>query len=628
MRELVCVNKRRTESFKTHNHNPPKPIPMAEQSQLPPRTSKDPSGLKASIKRLKKDIIKNLLSKGSATLMTPEERARLLGIYHKPDKSPSGLSAEVRQKILVISSQNATDVGLQNGDPIEVTYTNSITDPLLTSPLNARVKRVSEYPNDDSEFTEPSLTILIEWGSGPKFIGEVTSIKKNSHAITILGQTDHADNFIINPRPPISEPDPPVMSTFLSPGILALPIAKSDFRDETYDIIDNFPIGIPTKGIKVVVSDTGLKFNLNRAQEYQTSDGHTTHFPIAGNPTGTGDPNRIGFCSLTNYLDDTYPLPPRNVSFPDGIPTDDVKILRNPHDDHEGRHGTTIAAIVAHNPAGASEIVPLKIFDFLGFGTLFDILCGFNYIFSRIEAGENIRIVNASWGAGLPGRNYSVYELLRKKIKVLEEKHVFVIAAAGNRDSIYDDIGHNLTAEPMVPACYSGMLDLDNVITVTSVAEIWEEHLFNRTRRSHYLNQALQDKLLATGNWLERLLNLISNLIPNGYEAVENYSNQHVQVGVVAHPLGGFFPTPFGGTRQLPIAGSSFATAFMSAYVVGFLTDNPRATRAEILASLKTNDRLKDHVQEGRYLELDTVTGRSIDDNFESVLRAILSNIS
>ena len=84
----------------------------------------------------------------------------------------------------------------------------------------------------------------------------------------------------------------------------------------------------------------------------------------------------------------------------------------------------------------------------------------------------------------------------------------------------------------------------------------------------------------------------------------------------------------FGGTRQLPIAGSSFATAFMSAYVVRFLTNNPRATRAEILASLKTNGRLKEHVQEGRYLELDTVTGRSIDDNFESVLRAILSNIS
>jgi hypothetical protein len=603
-----------------YSFNPLKQISMAPHAKVPPPTSKAPSDLEDSINQFKQAFIKNLSAQGTAPFVPPKEIARLLAIFHTPGQAPSGLSAQIRQKILIVKSDDAHTANLQNGDPIEVSYG--------ISSLNARVKRVSEYPNAPSEFNTPTETILIEWNAGPHFIDEVRSVKKGTQTITVMAQAVEADNFIINPRPPNSDPDPPVLSAFLRPGILAIPVAKSDFSAETYAIIDSTPPG--TKDIKVVVSDTGLKFNLGNPPEqaYRTSDGHTTHLPIAGNPNSPSDPNRAGFCSLTNYMDDGYAVAPAApaASFPGGIPTADDKILRNPHDDHAARHGTHVAAIVAQNPAGVSEIIPLKIFDFLGFGTLFDILCGFNYVFSRLEAGENIRLVNASWGAGLPGSNFSVYTLLEKKIAVLEDNHVFVIAAAGNRDSIDDSIGHDLSAQQLVPACYSELYD--NVITVTSVAETWEKRLFNRAKRSHYLNQALHDKLLATGNWLERLLNLISNIVPKGYAAVENYSSRYVEVGVVAHPLGGFFPTPFGGTHQLPIAGSSFATAFMSAYVVRFLQANPSASRAEILNSLPTHASLRDHVQQGRYLELDTVTGRSIEDNFDSVLRAILSSPS
>ncbi len=604
---------------------------MATQSQLPPPTSKNPSGLEGTLEKIKQQFLKSLTSRGNATSQNPKEIEELLAKFYRPGKSPSGLTAQLRQKILVVKSDDVKKVNLQNKDSVDVNYPGSIF------PLKAHVIRVSEYPNAVSEFKVPTQTILIEWETGliegkkePDFISGVISITKGSDMIPILDEAEQTDNFIINPLPPHSEPDPPIQSLVLGSGLLEIPIAQSDFSSAAYAIVDGPWVDDPAT-IKVVVSDTGLKFNLDSPpqQNYTTWDGLATHFPIAPNPNRTNtppDPNPIGFCSLTNYLDDDYPKPPRNVNFPRGVPTSDHDVLRNPTDDHQGRHGTYIAAIVAQNPAGASEIIPLKIFDFLGLGTLFDILCGFNYIFSRIEAGENIRIVNASWGAAVPENNFAVYALLEKKIAVLRAKNVFVLAAAGNRTHISQTIGHNLSTGPAVPACYSA--NYDNVITVTTVAEKWKKCLFNRRKRSHYINQALHDKLLATNSPLEKLLNLIANIIPNGYTAVENYSSQYVGVGVVAHPLTGIFPTPFGGGRERPIAGSSFATAFMSAYVVRFLKDNPGANRAQILAPLPTHSSLDAQVDRGRYLDLYTVNGKSIEANFESVLHEILSTIT
>lgn len=605
---------------------------MPEQTQIPPRTSKGPSGLEDTLEKIKQEFIKKLTNRGKEPSRDPKETERLLREFYRPGKSPSGLIAQTRQKILIVKSDDVKKIKLQNKDSIDVRYPGSIL------PLKAHVKRLSEYPNAVSEFKVPTKTILIEWETGliegkkePDFISGVVSITKNSITIPILDQADQADNFIINPVRPNSEPDPPIRSLALGSALLELPVAKSDYSTDVYAIIGSELPDYPADTIKVVVSDTGLKLKINTScgqhnklpdQVYNTWNGKKTYFPIAPNSTAL---NPIGFCSLTNYLDDTYPSPPRDASFPTGIPTDDGKVLRNPNDDHHGRHGTCISAIVAQNPAGASAIIPLKIFDFLGLGTLFDILCGFNYIFSRIEAGENIRIVNASWGAAVPGDNFAVYALLEKKIAVLQAKNVFVLAAAGNRDNVSQAIGHSLSTHPAVPACYSARFD--NVITVTTIAEKWEKVWFNRRNRSSYINQALHDKLLTASNPLEWLRNQFSNIVSNGYVAVENYSPAYVGVGVVAHPVAGIFPSPF-GTYQPPIAGSSFATAFMSAYVVSFLKTHPGATRAEILASLPTHPSLEGEVDQGTYLELSTVTGSSIEANFEPVLHAILSTIT
>lgn len=245
--------------------------------------------------------------------------------------------AQTRQKILVVKLAEANSAGLQNGDPIEVTY--PLPNPLPPSTLDARVKRVSEYPNDIDEFQiptpTPTLTLLIEWDSGPDFINVISSFKKGTQTIPIMDQTDQANNFIINPRPPNSEPDPPFQNLFLEPGLLSMPVAKIDFSPDAYAIIDGKLNDFPDETIKVVVSDTGLKFNLNHPpkQSYTTCNGISTHFPIAPNPNQNATPadlNRIGFCSLTNYLDDTYPLPPRDVSFPAEFRLMIVKYCKTP----------------------------------------------------------------------------------------------------------------------------------------------------------------------------------------------------------------------------------------------------------------------------------------------------------
>jgi hypothetical protein len=527
-------------------------------------------------------------------------------------KTSSGLLARVRQKILIVEATIDKDknsvVGLKNNDKVTVNFAGTPEE--LTG---VSIRRVSEYPNEKSEFGKPSYTVLLEWAKGPDFIQErVASLKKGEATFTVLDEADQSDNFIINGDPPRSKPAPP-FDTLAAFGTAEA--ALTDYSEQAYDIIEGRQP--PQSGreqkpvkekIKVVVSDTGLKFRLPN-HKYTTSDGKETYFPLARNPT-VGDPNTIGFCSVTHYLDrESYDpqLPDLPINLNGNVDVD--KVQRNPTDDHEGRHGTHVTGIITQNPLAGCEVIALKIFDFMGQGTLFDILCGFNYVFARLNAGENIRIVNASWAGHVSIHYRSLFRLLEKKVAVLQEKKVFLIASAGNRDSLLDDIGTDISVEQMIPACYS--VDYDNVITVTSVVETWRKMPKGFRYRAR--------------NLTEHILKLLHGTVPDGYLPVENFSATYVQVGVVAYPIGGFFPTPFGGGEKLPIVGSSFAAAYMSAYVVQRLNEDSETTRAQILSSLKAHHSLYPYIRQGRYLELDTVTGKSLEENFEPIARALLS---
>lgn len=564
------------------------------------------------------------------------------------------------QKILVVPQGT-----LKNNQTLEITGDGTYITSRSSSPSrrlltqNAYVKRVNEYPNHFKEFNSDTDTVLIAWeqtNTSPHFIENIIQIKTDNKSIDIISQSLFRNNFIISPTPPNSEPDPPIDDA-LSQSILGFPMAKTDFTEENYALLET--VGSRNENtIKVIVSDTGLKINLNTDNnQYPNSQDVPVRFPIAA-PSSSNISHTIGFCSLTNYLDNKYlsshdsspmrmlriasfPEPNNSIDPSHKIPLDDSSVLKNPHDDHPQRHGTFVSAIISQNTNANAQIIPLKLFDFLGLGTLFDILCGFNYIFARIATGENIRVVNASWG-GTPSSRED-YQFLENKIRVLKDLNVFIITSAGNRKKATDldenpvDVRnepsrYDIAQHKVYPACYSA--DYENVITVTTVAENWEEKIdIIKTTSSRYINQEIERHLLGEQEMLSTFLKMQRSIAANGYRPFEKFSSQdsekkqYVQVGIVAHPLGGIFPTPFGGERKLPIIGSSFATAFMSAYVVNFL----RATsvtdvitlRNLILDSLHNDSSLMNYIEKGRYLELSSINGLSIADNFKSVLNFI-----
>ena len=159
MRELVCAGLQPTQGCKTHNHNPLKPIPMAEQSQLPPRTPKDQSSLESNIERVKQKFLAKLSSRGKDHPRNPKDTEKLLADFYRPGRADFDMIAQTRQKILVVKLAEANSAGLQNGDSIKVTYT--LPNSLPPSTLNARVKRVSEYPNAIDEFQIPIPTLSL-----------------------------------------------------------------------------------------------------------------------------------------------------------------------------------------------------------------------------------------------------------------------------------------------------------------------------------------------------------------------------------------------------------------------------------------------------------------------------------
>jgi len=86
------------------------------------------------------------------------------------------------------------------------------------------------------------------------------------------------------------------------------------------------------------------------------------------------------------------------------------------------------------------KIVPLKVFDDAGQGTLFNFICG---LYHAIDHNANIINVSAGY-SGEPS------EILEDAIALAQENNIFIIAAVGN------DTLKNIDNEPQYPAYYAG----------------------------------------------------------------------------------------------------------------------------------------------------------------------------
>ncbi len=141
---------------------------------------------------------------------------------------------------------------------------------------------------------------------------------------------------------------------------------------------------------------------------------------------------------------------------------DDDPMPDQPYDENGHYHGTHVAGIigaVGNNAKGISgvaqrvSIMALKVFRPNGYGYNSDILEALDYISEKVDEGENIVAVNASYGGGGGSQDDSMNEAIKK----LGSQGVIFCAAAGND-------GKNIDNDPIYPASY----DADNIIAVAA----------------------------------------------------------------------------------------------------------------------------------------------------------------
>jgi len=128
----------------------------------------------------------------------------------------------------------------------------------------------------------------------------------------------------------------------------------------------------------------------------------------------------------------------------------------NPLEDNG--HGTACAGLIGAdcaNNAGSCgvnwhvQILPLRVINAGGFGSLADALAAINYAIDRKRSGVNVRIINASWE--LPAESRALEEVI---LKAYEAGILFVVSA-GDRNT-------DLDVSPRYPQSYRA----GNMITV------------------------------------------------------------------------------------------------------------------------------------------------------------------
>ena len=421
------------------------------------------------------------------------------------------------------------------------------------------------------------------------------------------------ENLIIQ-DPPNNKPGPPIETIEDIPLPDGFVVGDSDFNTHQ----PQGTVATSTDPI-VAVLDTGIK------TRFKYQDGTITHqYPDSSQPSrmrffrlaqvsaeATNIPNKNGYSPVTNYLrasKDSDPVADRAYQ---NIPTltrlsglSKEHILNSPCDDHlltrgqevRGRHGTTISAII--NQKSTAAVLPVKILNHGGQGTLYDLLCGLNYVLACHRNGLPVRVVNLS----LAGQfHYDAYKILRSKFKALHEAGIWAVAAAGNRQVTADETSRRElkanTIDPdfdpsantddravwnLFPACFARDPNL-SVLTVTTVQES-PYGVVPLYLKSAHLFWALIGALL-------RVIFGLFKLPPNGlvtpvYKAVNNYGKSFVSVGVI-EPLDKVFKDANSGLNT-----TSFATAFFSAKLADYLKDNPTANRQQILDGLTSREEI------------------------------------
>lgn len=450
-----------------------------------------------------------------------------------------------------------------------------------------KVVRISDCSNPDGEYKRPTYTALLEFN-------ELTARKvaQDQFSREEVNETEQANNFVLSGELPGSKPSPPIQD-----GEATEAMDNSDFQAADVTDIEQYPE--QSKAVVAVV-DSGVKFDLaNRPQtglyQYTNRKGIKGKLRLVrGKAICEIEQAGIGYCGVGSYLNPPKPIPSAMHVFSS---LNSQQIMASAFDDAPGRHGTYVTSIINQESPDSVGVLPVKAFNWGGFGTLFDLLATLNYVLEQKRSGVPILVLNASWVGSVDedGR-----KLLLSKFKQVEQAGIIVVAAAGNQ-------GRDLRSLMLYPACFS--TELSNVITVTSV-----EPTFRPTLLGGAADQ-ISDLITADGkdNILDHLgLNsTLFDLLLRGYKAVGNYSAKYVSVGVFGRRWSGY-SSPFHREGSLP-ARTSYAAAYVSGQVASYLldrgvtptTDTIAGLRDTILQDLTTKEQsLARTIQQGRFLKV------------------------
>ncbi len=536
---------------------------------------------------------------------------RIVEVIDPTRKSRLPQYAVERQKILLLTGEQLSRL-LDEKSSIGAFREDGTVEELrsITSDRTTRII-ISDCPDADS-----LRTVLLDWEEKTPF----PQLQLRDAEGNLIEPVAQESNFLIagskdGPNDPPARPPAGALRALNT-------TQSSDFRPATEDDKQHYAqYSGQNDSPSVAVIDTGLKYNLHNqgheyglpAHTYRDADGQERRFTLAYQNQPAGDcgeamaQNHLGYCALLSYRDEVFIknmklLATTNAKtpylWPDVMnsPFDDFRLFNDSNDEGslmDARHGTSVTALIQQTGDNA-PVLPVKIFDNIGFATLFDVLNGFNYVLQRCKT-TNIRVVNVSWIFGQDN------PLIRRKIEQLRDAGVFVVAAAGNEGQTSD---RSLDEIPVYPACYS--TEFPNVITVTSIRKTYFRPDLLAPKQDSIIGKALS-KAVSFGLFkvLEGVDDILEEVLPTaGYVAVENYSPKFVNVGVVS--TFGYFRSPF--WKSPIIRGSSYACALVSGFVIRQLR-----TRPDLLALITSGD-----IDKVRQQLLDAMSGSDPDQNLKN----------
>lgn len=270
----------------------------------------------------------------------------------------------------------------------------------------------------------------------------------------------------------------------------------------------------------------------------------------------------------TNFLMEEAPLICNEQNKAEGYSfvTNQSKIS-NQYVDSIG-HGTYGFNAIANGKENNLKIVPIKIFDQSGKGSLFHFVCG---LFHSID--NKADIINIS--AGFKKVNSSIVE---SALQLAQQKGIFITTAAGND-------GINIDNSPQYPAYYAGQ--------------------FYQQERLDWSGNTILDSIPYD--------NIISIAALNSHNELSNFSNfgnQSVTLSAYGENLLGY---GIGGVETI-YSGTSMATFFTTRELATEMAKDKSRTYLEIWKDFEQNYLIENEHTKGK-----TITGKQINVSLKGI---------